>query len=74
MSCRLTVRTLVDVQGKASLINHFRNSSVLDQAENRRPKLFVTSGPHAGEPEPFPGASAPVLCCRKRLSLGFALD
>ena len=51
-------------QGKPSLINHFKNSSVLDQDESRRPKLFITSGPHAGEPEPFPGEPAPTAACR----------
>jgi hypothetical protein len=50
-----------DKQGKASLITHFKNSSVLDQDESRRPKLFVTNGPNAGEPEPFPGSSPPSL-------------
>lgn len=42
-------------QGKSNLIAHFRNSSVLDQEESRRPKLFYTDGPFAGQPEPFPG-------------------
>lgn len=50
-------------QGKASLINHFKNSSVLDQDESRRPKLFVTSGPNAGQPETFPGTLSFFLNC-----------
>lgn len=33
---------------------------MLDQDESRRPKLFVTSGPRAGEPEAFPGAPASI--------------
>ncbi|KPV73783.1 uncharacterized protein RHOBADRAFT_16565, partial [Rhodotorula graminis WP1] len=67
-SDKLCVLSYANIQGKASLINHFRNSSVLDQAESRRPKLFVTSGPRAGEPEPFPGASTPSPDVRCRLS------
>lgn len=52
---------MMSLQGKASLINHFRNSSVLDQDESRRPKLFVTSGPDAGQPERFPSESVNAL-------------
>ncbi|KWU45961.1 hypothetical protein RHOSPDRAFT_32439 [Rhodotorula sp. JG-1b] len=54
--------------GKPSLINHFKNSSVLDQDENRRPKLFVTSGPHAGEPEPFPACDDPLRKARSAMN------
>ncbi|GAA6031580.1 hypothetical protein JCM8097_006532 [Rhodosporidiobolus ruineniae] len=53
-SDKLCIMSFANIQGKASLINHFKNSSVLDQEENRRPKLFVSSGPHAGESEAFP--------------------
>ncbi|GAA5846981.1 hypothetical protein JCM9279_006979 [Rhodotorula babjevae] len=67
-SDKLCVLSYANIQGKASLINHFRNSSVLDQAENRRPKLFVTSGPHAGEPEPFPVCDDPVRKARSALN------
>ncbi|GAA6056748.1 hypothetical protein JCM3770_005877 [Rhodotorula araucariae] len=55
-SDKLVVVSYANIQGKASLVSHFRNSSVLDQDECRRPKLFVTSGPRAGEPEPFPSS------------------
>ncbi|GAA5945122.1 hypothetical protein JCM3775_000915 [Rhodotorula graminis] len=67
-SDKLCVLSYANIQGKASLINHFRNSSVLDQAESRRPKLFVTSGPRAGEPEPFPVCDDPVRKARSALN------
>ncbi|SGY61174.1 BQ5605_C007g04533 [Microbotryum silenes-dioicae] len=51
--------------GKAGLITHFRNSSVLDQDEDRRPKLFYSPGhPLAGRPEPFPACDDPVRRAR----------
>ncbi|SCV71464.1 BQ2448_3052 [Microbotryum intermedium] len=51
--------------GKAGLITHFRNSSVLDQDEERRPKLFYSPGhPLAGQPEPFPACDDPVRRAR----------
>lgn len=53
-SDKLCVASYANIQGKANLVAHFRNSSVLDQEETRRPKLFVTNGPFAGQPEPFP--------------------
>jgi hypothetical protein len=60
-------------QGKASLIAHFKNSSVLDQDESRRPKLFVSSGPHAGEPEAFPGPLPPSFVRHRARLTPFAL-
>ncbi|BGP18508.1 hypothetical protein JCM10213_002977 [Rhodosporidiobolus nylandii] len=63
-SDKLCIMSFANIQGKASLINHFKNSSVLDQEENRRPKLFVTSGPNAGEPEPFPACDDPIRKAR----------
>ncbi|GEM10536.1 meiosis protein Mei2 [Rhodotorula toruloides] len=42
-SDKLCVMSYANIQGKASLIAHFKNSSVLDQDESRRPKLFVSS-------------------------------
>ncbi|GJN92514.1 hypothetical protein Rhopal_005544-T1 [Rhodotorula paludigena] len=63
-SDKLCVMSYANIQGKASLISHFRNSSVLDQDESRRPKLFVTSGPRAGEPEAFPACDDPIRKAR----------
>ncbi|GAA5889359.1 hypothetical protein JCM6882_000720 [Rhodosporidiobolus microsporus] len=63
-SDKLCIMSFANIQGKASLISHFKNSSVLDQEENRRPKLFVTSGPNAGEPEPFPACDDPIRKAR----------
>ncbi|KAK7318343.1 hypothetical protein RJT34_03042 [Clitoria ternatea] len=46
------------IQGKASLIAHFQNSSLMNEDKRCRPILFHTDGPNAGDPEPFPmGAS-----------------
>ncbi|GAA5832738.1 hypothetical protein JCM11251_005745 [Rhodosporidiobolus azoricus] len=63
-SDKLCIMSFANIQGKTSLINHFKNSSVLDQEENRRPKLFVTSGPNAGDPEPFPVCDDPIRKAR----------
>ncbi|GAA5831565.1 hypothetical protein JCM5353_000438 [Sporobolomyces roseus] len=67
-SDKLCVLSFANIQGKASLINHFRNSSVLDQDESRRPKLFVTSGTDAGQPERFPMCDDPVRKMRSALN------
>ncbi|RZC13364.1 Protein MEI2-like 4 isoform G [Glycine soja] len=42
------------IQGKASLIAHFQNSSLMNEDKRCRPILFHTDGPNAGDPEPFP--------------------
>jgi hypothetical protein len=42
------------IQGRAALISHFQNSSLMHEDKRCRPVLFVTDGPHAGEQEPFP--------------------
>ncbi|GAA5989202.1 hypothetical protein JCM5350_007330 [Sporobolomyces pararoseus] len=67
-SDKLCILSFANIQGKASLINHFKNSSVLDQDESRRPKIFVTSGPNAGEPERFPMCDDPVRKMRSALN------
>lgn len=46
---------MANIQGKSSLVSHFRNSSVLDQDPSRQPKLFYSEGPLKGQPESFPG-------------------
>ncbi|KAL4342198.1 hypothetical protein GQ457_08G034580 [Hibiscus cannabinus] len=42
------------IQGKAALITHFQNSSLMNEDKRCRPILFHTSGPNAGDQEPFP--------------------
>jgi hypothetical protein len=52
------------IQGRAALISHFQNSSLMHEDKRCRPVLFVTDGPSKGEQEPFPvGAN-----CRPRQS------
>jgi hypothetical protein len=46
------------IQGRAALISHFQNSSLMHEDKRCRPVLFVTDGPHAGEQEPFPVGNA----------------
>ncbi|KAK7291515.1 hypothetical protein RIF29_06722 [Crotalaria pallida] len=49
------------IQGKASLIAHFQNSSLMNEDKRCRPIIFHTDGPNAGDPEPFPvGANVRV--------------
>ncbi|GAA6046187.1 hypothetical protein NBRC10513_002181 [Rhodotorula toruloides] len=67
-SDKLCVMSYANIQGKASLIAHFKNSSVLDQDESRRPKLFVSSGPRTGEPEAFPACDDPVRKARSAMN------
>ncbi|GMI75688.1 MEI2-like 4 [Hibiscus trionum] len=42
------------IQGKAALIAHFQNSSLMNEDKRCRPILFHTYGPNAGDQEPFP--------------------
>ncbi|XP_077250466.1 protein MEI2-like 4 isoform X2 [Tasmannia lanceolata] len=42
------------IQGKASLIAHFQNSSLMNEDKRCRPILFHSEGPNAGNQEPFP--------------------
>lgn len=48
---------LFALQGKAALVQHFQNSSLLHEDKRCRPILFSTQGDLAGEPETFPNAS-----------------
>jgi hypothetical protein len=45
------------IQGKASMISRFQNSSLMEKDGEYRPLLFVSSGPDKGRPEPFPVGS-----------------
>ncbi|KAH8521631.1 hypothetical protein H0E87_002611 [Populus deltoides] len=42
------------IQGKAALIAHFQNSSLMNEDKRCRPILFNTDGPNAGDQVPFP--------------------
>ncbi|XP_077212120.1 MEI2-like protein 1 isoform X2 [Tasmannia lanceolata] len=42
------------IQGKAALIAHFQNSSLMNEDKRCRPILFHSEGPNAGDQEPFP--------------------
>ncbi|XP_077227216.1 protein MEI2-like 4 [Tasmannia lanceolata] len=42
------------IQGKAALIAHFQNSSLMNEDKRCRPILFCSEGPNAGDQEPFP--------------------
>ncbi|GLT79382.1 hypothetical protein SLA2020_508730 [Shorea laevis] len=46
--------TYARIQGKAALIAHFQNSSLMNEDKRCRPILFHTDGPNAGDQEPFP--------------------
>lgn len=45
------------MQGKAQLVTHFQNSSLLHEDKRCRPILFKSDGELASEQEPFPAAS-----------------
>eukprot|EP00262_Sarcandra_glabra_P005488 TRINITY_DN1713_c0_g1_i1.p1 TRINITY_DN1713_c0_g1~~TRINITY_DN1713_c0_g1_i1.p1 ORF type:complete len:1008 (-),score=222.38 TRINITY_DN1713_c0_g1_i1:548-3571(-) len=42
------------IQGKAALIAHFQNSSLMNEDKRCRPILFHSEGPNVGDQEPFP--------------------
>lgn len=52
-------------QGKEALVEKFKNSCIMDEREEWRPKIFYSSGPEQGLPEPFP---APTHLRRKERS------
>lgn len=52
-------------QGKEALVEKFKNSCIMDEREAWRPKIFYSSGPEQGLPEPFP---APTHIRRKERS------
>ncbi|KIJ39905.1 hypothetical protein M422DRAFT_230491 [Sphaerobolus stellatus SS14] len=55
-------------KGKEALIDKFRSSSIMDQRESWRPKLFFSAGPNQGLPEEWP---APTHIRRKERSTMF---
>ncbi|XP_024542769.1 protein MEI2-like 3 isoform X1 [Selaginella moellendorffii] len=42
------------IQGKAALIAHFQNSSLMNEDKRCRPIIFHSDGPNAGDQEAFP--------------------
>lgn len=52
------------IQGKAALVAHFQNSSLMNEDKRCRPILFHSGGPNVGDQEPFPIGTNP----RTRLS------
>ncbi|KAJ8607990.1 hypothetical protein CTAYLR_008232 [Chrysophaeum taylorii] len=50
--------TYARIQGRQSMITRFQNSSLLNESIEVQPRLFRSSGPLKGEPEPFPGTAA----------------
>ena len=56
------------MQGKAVLIEHFRNNAAsVMRNENWRPKSFHSSGPLQGYPEPLPRKLGYSLNLKSRL-------
>ncbi|CAM9600429.1 unnamed protein product [Ectocarpus sp. 4 AP-2014] len=45
------------IQGKASMISRFQNSSLMEKDGEYRPLIFHSMGPERGRPEPFPASS-----------------
>jgi RNA recognition motif-containing protein len=42
------------IQGKSGLIEHFQNSSLMNEEQTCRPIIFHSDGPHVGKEQPFP--------------------
>ncbi|KAI8140266.1 RNA recognition motif 2-domain-containing protein [Fennellomyces sp. T-0311] len=55
-----------NIQGKDALIEKFRNSSVMEEEESYRPKIFYSYGPRRGEEQPFPGPTISSEVRRQR--------
>ena len=53
------------LRGKEALVEKFKNSSIMDEPEHWRPRIFYSSGPNKGLLEPFP---APTHIRRKERS------
>ncbi|GAQ81819.1 Protein Mei2 [Klebsormidium nitens] len=48
------------IQGKAALVAHFQNSSLMNEDKRCRPILFHSDGERVGDQEPFPASTAPA--------------
>ncbi len=64
--------TYARIQGKAALVSHFQNSSLMNEDKRCRPMLFISDGPNQGEPEPFP--VGPAVKPRAPHVAGFAAN
>jgi hypothetical protein len=49
------------IQGKAALIAHFQNSSLMNEDKRCRPILFHTDGPNAGDPVGYHDATLYIM-------------
>ncbi|TPX58057.1 hypothetical protein PhCBS80983_g03385 [Powellomyces hirtus] len=70
-SDKVCTLSYANIQGKNALIQKFRNSSVMLEAQDWRPKIFYTEGPNIGEEEPFP---FPTMAIRPRSDVLFSRD
>ncbi|KAJ3198902.1 hypothetical protein HDU82_000894 [Entophlyctis luteolus] len=59
-SSKLPFLAPAKLQSKAAFIAQFRNSPVMLEHPEFQPRAFHSSGPHRGEPMPFPRARGPV--------------
>ncbi|KAH6913969.1 RNA recognition motif 2-domain-containing protein [Coprinopsis sp. MPI-PUGE-AT-0042] len=64
-SAKVLQMSYANYQGKEALVEKFKNSCIMDEIEPWRPKIFYSSGPDEGLPEPFP---APTHIKRKERS------
>lgn len=55
-------------QGKAALVDKFRNSAVLNERPEWRPQLFYSEGARRGEPHPFPAPNSAIRRERSTLA------
>lgn len=52
-SDKLVAASFANVQGKESFSDHFRNSAVMEQPDENRPRIFHSDGELKGEREKF---------------------
>jgi hypothetical protein len=59
-SDKICTLSYANIQGRDSLIEKFKNSSVMLEDPSYRPKIFYTSGELKGQEEPFPPPTVPL--------------
>jgi len=52
-SDKLVAASFANVQSKESFLDHFRNSAVMEQPDQNKPRIFHSSGQRKGEREGF---------------------
>lgn len=57
MSVQVCAISYARIQGKASMISRFQNSSLMEKDGEYRPLIFHSAGAERGRPEPFPASS-----------------